>query len=163
MTEGDAVRVNCRVRGRPEPQVSWFLRGDRVRPGERVKVVVNEAGCHTLLITRAEMGDQGVIGCVAKNRSGEQRFQVNRGFFLTTNFWKERRREALTSEAARFQCNLTVLPRERQEPPTFVKKLSAQRTSLGQRLVLQVVAKGKPTPNLTWLKVGRDNCFALTP
>ncbi len=77
MTEGDAVRINCRVRGRPEPQVSWYMRGHRVAPGERVKVVVNEAGCHTLLITKAELADQGIIGCVAKNRSGEQHFQVN--------------------------------------------------------------------------------------
>ncbi len=128
MREDDAVRVNCRVRGRPEPQVWWFLRGERVAPGERVKVVVNEAGCHTLLISKAELEDQGVIGCVAANRSGEQRFT----------------------------CNLRVLPRDRQEAPNFVRKLTGQRTEVGSRVVLQAVATGNPTPNLTWLKVGRE-------
>ncbi len=151
MTEGDAVRVNCRVRGRPEPQVAWFLRGDRVRPGERVKVVVNEAGCHTLLITKAQLDDQGAIGCVASNRSGQQTFQVT---CVVCCAYKAKCGTPWPNP--RFQCNLTVLPRQRMEAPSFVKKLVAQRVQLCQRVELQVVAKGTPTPNLTWLKVKRS-------
>ncbi len=75
-TEGDSVRVSCRVRGRPPPQVTWTMHDRTLIQGERIKIIVNEADCHTLLITKAELTDQGVIGCAAKNRSGEARFKV---------------------------------------------------------------------------------------
>jgi len=78
VTEGDAVRVDVRVRGRPSPQVAWTLRGQNVAVGAagRVRAAVGEGDRHTLLITKAELSDQGLITCVAKNRSGEQHYQV---------------------------------------------------------------------------------------
>jgi hypothetical protein len=40
------------------------------------KVVVNEQGCHALVISPALLEDGGEVGCIAQNRSGEASFTV---------------------------------------------------------------------------------------
>ena len=42
-----------------------------VSQDERHKIIVNEEGCEALLITSAQLGDEGTLGCIARNRSGE--------------------------------------------------------------------------------------------
>ena len=54
------------------------------------------------------------------------------------------------------QCNLTVRPRERREPPRFVEKLTTMKTEEGAGIRFSVRAVGDPAPNLTWLKDGRE-------
>ena len=70
------VRLTCRVNGRPAPEIIWYKGGRQVGQDERHKVIVNEQGCHALLITSALLTDQGEIGCIARNRSGEAGFTV---------------------------------------------------------------------------------------
>lgn len=41
------------------------------------KVLVNEAGNHSLMISKAALTDSGVITCVARNKSGEANYQVS--------------------------------------------------------------------------------------
>ena len=74
--EGSQVRVNCRVNGRPAPEVRWFKDGREIASGARHRIVVNETGFHTLMVLDARMEDAGGIECVARNRSGEARFKV---------------------------------------------------------------------------------------
>ena len=76
VTEGDSARINCRVSGRPPPDIQWYLNGQRLIQDDRHKVIVNEAGSHSLLITKTILSDTGSIACVATNRSGEAAFQV---------------------------------------------------------------------------------------
>jgi hypothetical protein len=40
------------------------------------QVVVNEQGCHALVISPALLEDGGEVGCIAQNRSGEASFTV---------------------------------------------------------------------------------------
>ena len=47
-------------------------------------------------------------------------------------------------------------PRERQEPPRFVEKLTTMKTEEGAGVSFGVRAVGDPAPNLTWLKDGRE-------
>jgi hypothetical protein len=72
------VRINCRVTGRPAPEVNWFLKSGHLVQDDRHKMVINESGFHTLVIADTRMGDAGVIRCVAKNRSGVAEFQVEK-------------------------------------------------------------------------------------
>jgi hypothetical protein len=39
-------------------------------------VVVNEEGCHALVICPTLLEDAGEVGCIAQNRSGEASFTV---------------------------------------------------------------------------------------
>ena len=79
--ENDSLRVQCRVGGRPPPEIQWYLHGHRLCQDKRHKIIVNESGCHTLLIISAQVSDNGPIMCVAHNRSGEAIAQV----FLANN------------------------------------------------------------------------------
>ena len=64
--------MTCLVSGRPSPVVTWYKGGASVSQDHRHKIIVNEQeGCHSLLITSAQLGDQGSLGCIASNRSGE--------------------------------------------------------------------------------------------
>merc|ERR1712050_343010 len=101
--EGDQVRLTCRVSGRPAPEIIWYKGGGQVIQDERHKVVVNEQGCHALLVTSATLTDQGEIGCIARNRSGE----------------------------SSFTCKLTVLPKATKTPPSFAEKLQSCRIKEG--------------------------------
>lgn len=76
VVEGSQVRVNCRLTGRPAPEVKWFLNGQPRCSDQRNRIMVNETGYNTLLILDTKLSDSGVVQCWAKNRSGEARFQV---------------------------------------------------------------------------------------
>ena len=75
--EEDSVRIQCRVGGRPPPDIQWYLHGKRLIQDNRHKIIVNESGCHTLLINACQLSDTGPITCVARNRSGEAMAQVD--------------------------------------------------------------------------------------
>jgi hypothetical protein len=56
--------------------IFWYLNGTRLIQDERHRIIVNESGCHAMLITSAKLEDAGTISCLAKNGSGEAAFQV---------------------------------------------------------------------------------------
>ena len=64
VTEGDSARINCRVSGRPPPDIQWYLNGQRLIQDDRHKIIVNESGCHALLLTKTVLNDSGTIACV---------------------------------------------------------------------------------------------------
>lgn len=64
------------VSSRIATQVTWYINGQLVVDDATHKVLVNEAGNHSLMISKASLSDAGVITCVAKNKSGEANFQV---------------------------------------------------------------------------------------
>ena len=76
VTEGDPIRIQVRVGGRPPPDLYWYSNGSMLVQDYRHKIIVNEAGCHTLLITSANLADTGTLTCLAKSRSGEAVTQV---------------------------------------------------------------------------------------
>lgn len=58
-------------------QVTWYINGQQVVDDSTHKVLVNEAGNHSLMISKAALTDSGVITCVARNKSGEANYQVS--------------------------------------------------------------------------------------
>lgn len=75
--EGKMTRFDCRVTGRPYPEVQWFINGRLVADDNTHKILVNESGNHSLMITSVSRMDSGVVACVARNKAGETSFQVN--------------------------------------------------------------------------------------
>lgn len=69
-------RFDCRVTGRPYPEVTWLINGRQVSDDVTHKILVNESGNHALMITNVNRIDAGVIHCVARNKAGETSFQV---------------------------------------------------------------------------------------
>lgn len=75
--EGKMTRFDCRVTGRPYPEVTWYVNGRPVSDDATHKILVNESGNHALMITNVGRLDNGVVTCVARNKAGEANFQVS--------------------------------------------------------------------------------------
>ena len=75
-SEGKMTRFDCRVTGRPYPEVHWFINGRQVSDDATHKILVNESGNHALMITNVSRSDAGIVSCVARIKSGETSFQV---------------------------------------------------------------------------------------
>lgn len=126
VTEGKMTRFDCRVTGRPYPEVTWFINGRQVSDDATHKILVNESGNHALMITNVSRIDSGIVTCVAKNKAGE------------------------TS----FQCNLNVIEKEQVVAPMFVERFTTMNVKEGEPVVLHARAVGTPTPRITWQKDG---------
>lgn len=126
VTEGKMTRFDCRVTGRPYPDVTWFINGRQVTNDSNHKILVNESGNHSLMITNVSRNDSGVVTCIAKNKTGE------------------------TS----FQCNLNVIEKEQVVAPKFVERFTTMTVKEGEPVVLNARAVGTPTPRITWQKDG---------
>lgn len=126
VTEGKMTRFDCRVTGRPYPDVTWYVNGRPVTDDATHKILVNESGNHALMITNVGRADSGVVTCVALNKTGE------------------------TS----FQCNLNVIEKEQVVAPKFVERFTTVNVKEGEPVVLHARAVGTPTPRITWQKDG---------
>ncbi|GFS02464.1 titin, partial [Elysia marginata] len=125
--EGNPVRMDCLVVGRPVPELSWYCNGVQVHNDDNHKIVINEDGVNSLLLVSASRHDSGTYTCVAKNRGGEDTFTVN----------------------------VTVLEREKMEPPRFIDRMQNFTVGEGQSVTLTCLASGVPTPNMSWQKDGK--------
>lgn len=126
VTEGKMTRFDCRVTGRPYPEVTWFINERQIRDDYNHKILVNESGNHALMITNVGISDSGVVTCVARNKSGE------------------------TS----FQCRLNVIEKEQVVAPKFIERFSTLSVREGEPVILNARAVGTPTPRITWQKDG---------
>lgn len=125
-TEGKMTRFDCRVTGRPYPEVTWFINERQVNDDATHKILVNESGNHALMITNVHRSDSGVVTCVARNKCGE------------------------TS----FQCQLHVIEKEQVIAPKFVERFSTVNVKEGEPVILNARAVGTPVPRITWQKDG---------
>lgn len=126
VTEGKMTRFDCRVTGRPYPDVTWYINGRQVVDDHNHKILVNESGNHALMITNVSRNDSGIVTCIAKNKTGE------------------------TS----FQCNLNVIEKEQVVAPKFIERFATMNVREGEHVVLQARAIGTPIPKITWQKDG---------
>ncbi len=88
-SEGKMVRFDCRVSGRPYPEVTWYLNGRPILDDSTHKILVNESGNHALMITSAQVYDSGLIQCVARNKGGEVSWRLLGAFFSRQFDWTE--------------------------------------------------------------------------
>uniref|UniRef100_A0A182WJ15 Ig-like domain-containing protein n=1 Tax=Anopheles minimus TaxID=112268 RepID=A0A182WJ15_9DIPT len=125
-TEGKMVRFDCRVTGRPYPEVAWYINGNLVTDDATHKILVNEAGNHSLMITSTNRFDHGIVTCVARNKSGE----------------------------VAAQAKLVVCEREQVVAPKFVERFTTVNVKEGEPVRLFARAIGTPLPRITWQKDG---------
>lgn len=125
VTEGKMTRFDCRVTGRPYPEVTWYVNGYQCVNDATHKILVNESGNNSLMITNVSGSDAGVVTCVARNKAGE------------------------TS----FQCNLYVIEKEQVLAPKFVERFTTTNVKEGEPVVFSARAVGTPIPRVTWQKV----------
>ena len=71
VTEGDKVVFKVRVIGQPTPEVTWYLDDEPIQPDERISVESEGDHQHQLVISLADLDDEGVYKCVAKSEAGK--------------------------------------------------------------------------------------------
>ncbi|XP_014485703.1 PREDICTED: titin [Dinoponera quadriceps] len=125
-TEGKMTRFDCRVTGRPYPEVTWYINGQQVANDMTHKILVNESGNNSLMITNVSRADAGVVTCIARNKAGE------------------------TS----CQCNLSVIEKEQVVAPKFVERFVTTSVKEGEPVVFMARAVGTPVPRISWQKDG---------
>jgi hypothetical protein len=128
VTEGQTMRLDGIVTGRPNPEISWYRNGVAVFNDKSHKIVVNQDGISSLIFQPASLSDCGMYRCVARNNSGEDSFVVS----------------------------VVVLARETQMVPRFTVRIANQTVSEGASVRLTAEAVGVPIPTLTWSKDGRQ-------
>lgn len=70
VTEGDKAVLRVRVIGQPTPDIEWYVDDEPIRPNDRISVQA-EGYQHELVIRKAELEDEGIYKCVAKNDIGK--------------------------------------------------------------------------------------------
>jgi titin len=125
-TEGKMARFDCRLTGRPYPDVTWFINGRPAQDDATHKILVNESGNHSLMITNVHRSDAGVITCLARNKGGE----VN------------------------IQARLNVLEKEQVVAPKFVERFTTVNVKEGEPVALHARVVGTPAPRISWQKDG---------
>ncbi|XP_034137006.1 titin-like isoform X2 [Drosophila guanche] len=126
VTEGRMTRFDCRVTGNPYPEVFWFINGRQVRDDASHKILVNESGSHSLMITNVTRLDGGAVQCLARNKAGE----------------------------VAIEAQLNVLEKEQVVAPQFVQRFSTMTVREGEPITMSANAIGTPLPRITWQKDG---------
>ncbi|VDI56857.1 titin [Mytilus galloprovincialis] len=125
--EGNTVRFDTLVSGRPAPELTWYRDDVQVHNDDQHKIVVNEDGVNSLIILAASRNDSGHYTCLANNKAGENSFTVE----------------------------LKILEKEQMQPPRFVERIQNFNIREGQPVTLRCQVIGIPQPMISWQKDGK--------
>ena len=67
--EGDVVKFQCRVRGRPASEMEWYKDEQLLEESEKVKFETQD-GCHRLIIRNVSLNDEAEYKALARNPVG---------------------------------------------------------------------------------------------
>ncbi|XP_072047598.1 myosin light chain kinase, smooth muscle-like [Amphiura filiformis] len=69
--EGSAAKFDCRIKGFPEPEISWYKDGEEIGDNRRYRVEFDEDDLCSLIVLDVEPDDDGRYTCEAKNCAGK--------------------------------------------------------------------------------------------
>ncbi|KAM4731434.1 myosin light chain kinase, smooth muscle isoform 1-T2 [Anableps anableps] len=148
---GDA-RLEGKVRGHPEPQVTWYRDGKAVTGGGRCAVERGGRGTFSLLVGGVTEEDLGCYTCQATNQAGSR--QVTVEILLEENSGKKYILPSWKRSGSRSSIpapeNRTSIWSE--SPPKFISKPSRVLVRLGQSGKFSTKTTGRPQPQVTWYK-----------
>lgn len=125
--------------------------------------MVNEDGVNSLIILGASRYDSGTYKCVARNKAGENSFNVTlkvmgkstlsingyRVCFMCIIFvW-------FTETYLNDEIFFLILEKEQMQPPKFVERMQNFTVNEGQPVTLTCQVTGVPVPMISWQKDGK--------
>ncbi|XP_066477490.1 myosin light chain kinase, smooth muscle [Tiliqua scincoides] len=149
---GGTARFEGKVRGNPDPQITWFRNGHLVTDGERCVVDHSIRGLFSLVIKGVQEEDSGPYTCEARNVSGVRQVTVEltvEGTIL--------KKYSLPS-GAKSSNRLSVPPVEQRPsiwgecPPKFATKPNRVIVREGQTGKFSCKITGRPHPQVAWSK-----------
>ncbi|XP_010616381.1 myosin light chain kinase, smooth muscle isoform X1 [Fukomys damarensis] len=151
--EGATAKFEGRVRGYPEPQVTWHRNGQPISSGGRFLLDCGVRGTFSLVICAVCGEDKGKYTCEASNSSGAR--QVTVELTVEESFSKKHGHPvASTALGDRFSVPaVETRPSIWGEcPPKFATKLGRAVVKEGQMGRFSCKVTGRPQPQVTWLK-----------
>ncbi|XP_062064938.1 myosin light chain kinase, smooth muscle isoform X1 [Lepus europaeus] len=151
--EGATAKFEGRVRGYPEPQVTWHRNGQPLPRGGRFLQDHGTRGNFSLVIHAVQEEDKGKYTCEASNGSGARQVTVE----LTVEgglVKKHGQPVASKTLGDRFSAPaVETRPSIWGEcPPKFATKLGRAVVKEGQMGRFSCKITGRPQPQVTWLK-----------
>ncbi len=64
-TEGQPLRLECKVEANPAPEFVWYKDGEKVEPSDRVRFETTPDGTTRLIIDKSVPDDQGTYRVIA--------------------------------------------------------------------------------------------------
>lgn len=65
--------MDCRVRGKPRPEIQWIKGTEPIEPGEKYTQIDLEDGHSKLIVNNPTEKDSGLYSCVARNEAAENK------------------------------------------------------------------------------------------
>uniref|UniRef100_A0A2R9AD67 Myosin light chain kinase, smooth muscle n=1 Tax=Pan paniscus TaxID=9597 RepID=A0A2R9AD67_PANPA len=147
--EGATAKFEGRVRGYPEPQVTWHRNGQPITSGGRFLLDCGIRGTFSLVIHAVHEEDRGKYTCEATNGSGARQVTVE----LTVEGESQ---EARVQEGAEDRFSAPAVETRPsiwgECPPKFATKLGRVVVKEGQMGRFSCKITGRPQPQVTWLK-----------
>ncbi|XP_028662306.1 myosin light chain kinase, smooth muscle [Erpetoichthys calabaricus] len=150
---GGTARLDGKIRGYPEPRVTWYKNGIPLAGKDRNMVEQSLLGSFSLVIKGVQADDGGKYTCEAVNEGGIRQVTVeltvedNKGLKYT-----------VPSNSKGSGGRFSVPPVESRPsiwgecPPKFVTKPSRLIVNEGQSGKFSAKITGRPQPHITWLK-----------
>ncbi|XP_074550631.1 myosin light chain kinase, smooth muscle [Halichoeres trimaculatus] len=148
---GDA-RLEGKVRGHPEPQVTWYREGRAVVGGDHCVLEQGGRGNFSLVVGGVTEEDLGQYTCQAANQAGSR--QVTVEILLEENSGKKYGLPSSMKTGCRSGVPATVNRPSiwGESPPKFITKPGRVFAKLGQTGKFSAKTTGRPQPKVTWLK-----------
>ncbi|OXB81604.1 UNVERIFIED_CONTAM: hypothetical protein H355_008766, partial [Colinus virginianus] len=150
---GATARFEGKVRGYPEPQITWYRNGHPLLEGDHYTVDHSIRGIFSLVIKGVQEGDSGKYTCEAANDGGVRQVTVE----LTVE-GNSLKKYSLPSSAKTPGGRLSVPPVEHrpsiwgESPPKFATKPNRVVVREGQTGKFSCKITGRPQPQVTWSK-----------
>uniref|UniRef100_A0A8C3PNJ2 Myosin light chain kinase, smooth muscle n=1 Tax=Calidris pygmaea TaxID=425635 RepID=A0A8C3PNJ2_9CHAR len=150
---GATARFEGKVRGYPEPQITWYRNGHPVPEGDHYIVDRSIRGIFSLVIKGVQENDGGKYTCEAANDGGVRQVTVE----LTVE-GNSLKKYSLPSSAKTPGGRLTVPSVENrpsiwgESPPKFATKPNRVVVREGQTGKFSCKITGRPQPQVTWFK-----------
>ncbi|XP_004391985.1 PREDICTED: myosin light chain kinase, smooth muscle isoform X4 [Odobenus rosmarus divergens] len=151
--EGATAKFEGRVRGYPEPHVTWHRNGQPITGGGRFLLDCGIRGAFSLVIHAVCEEDKGKYTCEATNDSGAR--QVTVELTVEGGFMKKHGQPAVSKTLGdRFAAPaMETRPSIWGAcPPKFATKLGRAVVKEGQMGRFSCKITGRPQPQVTWLK-----------
>ncbi|XP_045358247.1 myosin light chain kinase, smooth muscle isoform X1 [Leopardus geoffroyi] len=151
--EGATAKFEGRVRGYPEPQVTWHRNGQPITGGGRFLLDCGIRGTFSLVIHAVHEDDKGKYTCEATNDSGAR--QVTVELTVEGTFVKKHSQPVVSKTLGDRFAAPAVETRPSiwgECPPKFATKLGRAVVKEGQMGRFSCKITGRPQPQVTWLK-----------
>ncbi|XP_072435441.1 myosin light chain kinase, smooth muscle-like [Chiloscyllium punctatum] len=149
---GGTARFDGKVRGHPEPHVTWYKNGQLVPKNDRYITEQNTRGTFSLVIKQVQKDDAGKYTCETANVAGNRQVTVE----LTVQEDPEKKYgwPSNTNASSRYSTP-SVENRPSiwgESPPKFVTKPTRLIVKEGQNGKFSCKITGRPHPQVIWLK-----------